>query len=274
VTQTAGGFAAATAVRALGGGRHEATIDPGWSTPRGANGGYLAAIVLRALAAEVGDEKAPRSLTCHFLAPPVIGDLEISVTTERAGRAVTTLSARATQGGETSVLAVAAFGVSLDSALDYADLAMPEVPAAEDVDVWPVHPKAPPIAHCMEARPVLGPTAFSGADEAVTGGWIRTRDPYPADAFAICQYTDAWVPAPFARLDGPTGAPTLDLTVHFRRPLPLAGVDPLAPVLLQVTSTTSADGYFEEDTAIWAPDGSLLAQSRQLALLRPRPARE
>lgn len=264
----ASSFDEATAVTALGDGRYAATIDPAWSTPRGPNGGYMAALVLRAMVAEVGPDKLPRSLTCHFLAPPT-GDLVIEVTTERAGRAVASLSARVLHDGVPCIVALAAFGVVLDTALDYADLPMPEVAPAAEVDALEPHPKMPPIAQQMELRPVLGPPAFSQADEALTGGWIRMRRPTQADAFAICQYTDAWVPAPFARLDGPVGAPTIDLTVHFRRALPLTDVDPFAPVLLEVRSTTSAEGYFEEDTAIWAADGTLLAQSRQLALLRP-----
>jgi acyl-CoA thioesterase len=146
---------------------------------------------------------------------------------------------------------------------------MPDVPAAEDIEPVPPHPKAPPLMKRLEARPVVGPQMFSGASEAVAGGWIRTDPPHPADAYAIAQYADAWAPAPWTRLQRPVGAPTLDLTIHFRRTLPWTGADPLAPVLLQVTSSTSAEGYFEEDATIWAPDGTLLAQSRQLALLRP-----
>lgn len=269
-SEHAAGFAEATAVTALGEGRHTAVVDPAWATPRGPNGGYLAALVLRAMLAELRDgAKAPRSLTCHFLRPPEAGPVDIAVTVEREGRAVSTLSARMTQDDAPCILAVGAFGVELDTALDYADLHMPDVPPADEVEPVADREDLPPIARRMEVRPVLGPPAFSGADVALTGGWIRTREPTPADAAAICQYADAWIPAPFARLDAPVGAPTIDLTVHFRRALPLAGADPLAPVLLQVASTTSAEGYFEEDTAIWAADGTLIAQSRQLALLRP-----
>ncbi|HEX6389208.1 MAG TPA: thioesterase family protein, partial [Solirubrobacteraceae bacterium] len=221
-----------------------------------------------ALAAEVGDEKVPRSLTCHYLRVPDVGPAAIAVTVERSGRAVSTLSARMTQDGEPCVLAIAAFGVALDSALDYADLPHPGVAPPNGAPAQ-VHPKAPPIAARFDGWPVVGPALFSEATDATTGGWIRTNPPTPADAFAIAQYTDAWLPAPWTRLPRPAMAPTIDLTIHFRRALPYAGADPLAPVLLQVSSTTSAEGYFEEDAAIWAPDGTLLAQSRQLALLRP-----
>ena len=38
-----------------------ACVDGGWSTPRGPNGGYIAAIMLRALAAAVDDPSARRA---------------------------------------------------------------------------------------------------------------------------------------------------------------------------------------------------------------------
>ena len=73
------------------------------------------------------------------------------------------------------------------------------------------------------------------------------------------------LPAP----DAPSAAPTIDLTVHFRAPEAVLALDPGAPVLARFTSSTSAGGFFEEDGAMWSPDGTLLAQSRQLALLFP-----
>src|SRR6266542_932964 len=76
-----------TAVRPLGDGRFETHLDTSWWVHRGPNGGYLAAIVLRALIEAVGDEqRSPRSLTVHYAAPPAQGALEIATVIERAGR--------------------------------------------------------------------------------------------------------------------------------------------------------------------------------------------
>jgi acyl-CoA thioesterase len=261
-------FDRGTAVTPLGGGRYSATIDPGWGVPRGPNGGYLAAIVMRALQAEVDDAaRAPRSLTCHYLRPPATGAVEVEVRVERDGRSMTSLSARLLQDGATCVLALAAFGLDLESALDYATVPMPEVPPAAEIEPWPYVEGMPPISARLDIRPALGGHPFAAGAEAIVGGWLGLAEPRPLDAALLCLYADGWLPAPYARLSAPVPAPTIDLTVHFRA-RPPAGVG-TEPVLVRAASLTSREGYFEEDAHIWAPDGTLLAQSRQLALLRP-----
>src|SRR5918996_3675775 len=99
-----------TAVRPLGDGRYESRLDRAWWVHRGPNGGDLAAIVLRALTEAVGDPtRSPRSLTVHYAAPPAEGALEIATVIERAGRSLTSCSARLTQDGKLIGLALAAF---------------------------------------------------------------------------------------------------------------------------------------------------------------------
>ena len=86
--------------------------------------------------------------------------------------------------------------------------------------------RVPPIARQFEVRPAVGAPPFTGADEAVTGGWLRFAEPRPLDAAALAMYADAWLPAPFPRLTAPAGAPTIDLTVHFRAPAATQAVAP------------------------------------------------
>jgi hypothetical protein len=63
-------FALDTAVTALGNHRYRASIDPAWRVER-PNGGYVAAILLRAVTTELADpERAPRSVTVHTCARP------------------------------------------------------------------------------------------------------------------------------------------------------------------------------------------------------------
>jgi acyl-CoA thioesterase len=266
---TTAAFAAATAVTADGDGRYAAVCDTAWSAPRGPNGGYLAAIVLRAMEAEVGDPaRHARSVTCHFLRPPADGPVEVLLAVERSGRSVTALTARLEQAGRLCVVAVAAFGTDFGGAADWATPA-PAAPPPQDVPPWSPGDHGPPIARRIETRPVFGAAPFGGGPEALTGGWLRLAEPAPCDAAALAFYADAWLPAPFARMTAPVAAPTIDLTVHFRAPGAVAAVGPEDHLLVRFRSTTSAGGFFEEDGELWRPDGTLLAQSRQLALLLP-----
>ena len=260
-------FAADTAVTPRGGGRYDATIDRGWWIQRGPNGGYLAAIVLRAICAEVDDpDRAPRSITLHYLRPPAEGPCEVEVAIERTGRGLTTASARLRQADQTCIVALVALAV-VRPGPSFDDHPAPEVPAPDDVprrDPLPGEPDIP-IRHRYDTRPAIGAPPFTRADEAVTGGWIRTFDDDPLDPILLAAITDAWVPAVFSRLELPTGVPTIDLTVHVRAlPRP---EDRWA--LVRFRTTMAAEGYLEEDGEVWSQDGRLLAQSRQLAVLVP-----
>src|SRR5680860_1311339 len=65
-------FDRATAVTPLGDGRFAGEVEDGWGAPPGPNGGYLAAIVTRALQHELapsGDRQL-RTLAVHYLRPP------------------------------------------------------------------------------------------------------------------------------------------------------------------------------------------------------------
>jgi acyl-CoA thioesterase len=262
-------FDRATAVAPLGDGAWGAGIDRGWFAGPGPNGGYLAAIVLRAMAAELDDAaREPRSLTCHYLRPPTAGPVRIDVTVERAGRATSTLTARLSQEGRQCVLGVAAFGVEVPAPAAYAS-SPPAVPGPEDVAPVDNSSSGLSIVSRFEARPAVGEEMFAGAGEAVTGGWLRFADERGTDAIALAMLADAWWPAPWVRLREPVAAPTIDLTVHFRAPRAADALAAGEPVLAVFRSTTAADGFFEEDGELWTRGGVLLAHSRQLALLIP-----
>jgi acyl-CoA thioesterase len=258
-------FARATAVEPLGDGAWRATCDGAWATQLGANGGYLAALILRAMAAELDDPaREARSLTCHYLRPPAEGELRLDVEVERSGRSLSTVTARLSQDGTLCVLAVAAFAIELDGALDYAAQA-PAASPPEDVERLPPVAQVPITAHFV-MRPTLGAPLYAGAADSVTGGWLRFADPQALDAPALAMYADAWWPSPLPRLTRPVTAPTVDLTVHFRAPAAAAAIAE-EPVLAIFRSSTAAHGFFEEDGELWSRDGVLLAHSRQLALL-------
>jgi acyl-CoA thioesterase len=261
-----------TAVRPTGGGRFTATMAESWWVHRGPNGGYHAAVVHRALSA-AGDHAspAPRAQNVHKPNPAGSGDVQIATELDRIGRSMTTCSARVEQDGRLIALALAAFSAPREG-IEFCDLVMPQVPGPQHYVARPIPPESPPIAHRWDTRWAIGHPPVPGAPRgarAVAGGWIRLPEGHEVDAFVAAAVTDAWVPPTFSRVEEPVFVPTVDLTVHFRAELPHPGLAADAFVLAAFRTTVAAGGFLEEDGEVWAPDGTLLAQSRQLATVLP-----
>ncbi|MGH2790474.1 MAG: acyl-CoA thioesterase [Actinomycetota bacterium] len=261
-----------TALEQSGEGTYLGATNADWWVERGPHGGYLAALLLRALKCTVDDERRPvRSLTVHYIAPPTHGPLEIRTRIERVGRSRVSASARLVQGGDTMAIALAAFSSAWD-AVEWAETSMPEVPAPSEVDELPAGTGlAPPFFDNFDARPAIGDWPFSGSKRALSGGWIRFTEPRRVDDIAIAALADAWMPSVFIRLARPIAVPTVDLTVHFRSSLPDKGAAPEDYHLALFRSETAADGFFVEDGEIWSQSGRLVAQARQLGVLMGRP---
>ena len=92
-------FATDTAVKRLGDRCFVAELDERWSSLVGIHGGYSAAVVVRAMEQAVNDPaRALRTFATQFAAAPRPGPVEVEVTVERAGRSMTTTSARLLRG--------------------------------------------------------------------------------------------------------------------------------------------------------------------------------
>lgn len=205
-------------------------------------------------------ERRPRSITLHYLRPGQVGPCEVAVTVERAGRGMTTATARFQQGGKDALIAVVTLGIDRDGpTIDHHP--MPTVPGPDELGPR----EGGPVMSFRERflwRPTFGPPMGELADEAITGGWLRFDDDEPIDDVVLLQVCDAWPPALFTVAEVPVGVPTLDLTVHFRhRPVLEPGW-----LLVRFRTTLVDGGYLEEDGEVWSEDGRLLAHSRQLAV--------
>jgi acyl-CoA thioesterase len=258
-----------TAARLVEAGLYETTISKDWWVVRGPHGGYLASILLRALIDTVDDaDRSPRSFTVHYAAAPEEGPAQIRTEVVRSGRSLSTLSARLIQGDKTVAVALAAFSTAW-SGFDYTDVTMPETLSPEEG--FPIHEAEgiPPFLKNFSMLATMGDTPFSGAEHAKLGGWFRLAEPQIADPVVVATLMDAWPPVVFPVATEPLVAPTVDLTIHFRSPLPIDGAAPDDYYLGVFWSHLARDGFFEEDGELWSKDGVLLAQCRQLALTIP-----
>ncbi|MAI26090.1 MAG: acyl-CoA thioesterase [Myxococcota bacterium] len=260
-------FSHDTHVEPLGPGLFRARIDTGWWVMRGPNGGYVAALLQRAAEEHVADPaRLPRSLTIHYLSPPTEGEAEISVTTERSGRTLSSLSIRMTQGDQVRALAVACLAEPRKG-LEINHITMPKAP---DPDSLSVGESFIPIHQRYDQRYIEGFHTDPDSDPVSVAAWIRLAETQELDYPLLAAYSDALRPSVFS-LDaereeiGPV--PTVDLTIHYRTDPAQIDLDPEAFVLAVCRSRLAKDGYVEEDGEIWSPCGTLLLQSRQLAVM-------
>jgi acyl-CoA thioesterase len=251
--------------------RFAAEVSPDWRAGRGPHGGYIAAMLLRALIETVADPaRTPRSLTIHYARAPKPGPVRIHTVLERVGRSLSTLSARIEQDGSTVALALAAFSVPW-SAPEIADLEMPDVAPAEPTREAGtlLQYGAPEFTKHIVLQPRLGALPFAGSEQPMEiGGWLGLSEPRAIDALSLAFFSDALFSPPFIRLTEPATSPTIDLTVHFRASLTLAAErDPDELCFTRFRTGLVHEGFFEEDGVIWAADGTVLVQSRQLAIM-------
>ncbi len=242
----------------------DSEIKPGWDIGGNANGGYLLAIAGRAMAETVG--RPPLTLTAHYLKPAPAGPCEVEVTTVRSGRRFATATA-ILRMGETEILRLlGTFGdqtpggpsVSFDGPVDlpsYEDSAAPPSP---------VEGPQPAMFERLRIKIRPGDAGFRSGQPSGQGemaGWFAFADEEPIDAIALLLASDAFPPAVF-NTDLPVAwVPTVELTVHIRA-VPAPG-----PLRCWFRTRFAHDGLLDEEGAIWDSTGTLVAQSRQLALM-------
>ncbi len=242
-------------------------VDPAWNIGANPNGGYLLAIAAQALGQATPDQPDPLSISAHYLRPGLAGQAcRIDTQVLRSGRTISTVRATLTQAGRPCLEVLAAMGHLGDSqtAVPVLTLPLPDLPPPEQCIGRSASAQGVTLSILDQLDIRLHP------DEAVPGavgrarvsGWIRFTDGRPPDALACLLMADAFPPAVFGLLGLVGWVPTIELTVHLRRrPAPgwLRG---------QFWAHDLSDGRVVEDGALWDANGLLVAQSRQLALVR------
>lgn len=262
-----------TAITQVGEGRFTATVADGWGVPNDGppNGGYLLAIVLRAMGA-CTDHPHVTTATAHFLRPGRPGPVEVEVDVAKVGRRLSTLTARLCQDDRVSMQVVGAFSdLSVDG--PSTNLRPPlDLPPPSDClgpeDAASLGYEMPGVAQRMDERLVRDDVGFAVGRPGRHGlmrGWGAFEDGRPMDSLGLAVLCDAFPPAVFNAGLPIAWAPTVELTLHVRHPGPLEG-----HLAGHFQSLWATNGVIEEDGIIETADGTPVALSRQL-LLAPRP---
>ncbi|MFI5657630.1 thioesterase family protein [Streptomyces sp. NPDC051684] len=257
-------------------GVYDIDLSAGWTIINALNGGYLLAVLGRALADALPHDD-PFTVSAHYLTASAPGPAVIRTDVARSGRTLST--------GQASLFQYAEDGSEVERIrviASYGDLdALPD-----DVRTSAEPPVMPPAEQCFGAGdapegapPVPGSSAISDRlhlklDPATLGwalgapsgkgemrAWFGLADGRDMDPLSLLLAVDALPPTAFEM--GLKGwVPTVELTVHVRcRPAP-------GPVRVSITTRNLAGGFLEEDAEVWDAKDRLVAQSRQLARVR------
>jgi acyl-CoA thioesterase len=247
-------------------GTFQVEISDRWSGMASVNGGFLMANCLKALDT-VLPFPDPITVSGLYLRPGNAGPTVITTELIRSGRTTAFGRASLFQGGKEALRVTAAFAnltaAPLNSAVtpDYTGITPPKLPDPSECERL-TGLGGITLGRRFEYRGTAQPGWLSGhpSGEPSAEFWMRFADGRPADTLTLPFITDA---APPAVLELGAGSTTIELTVHVRaRP---------APGWLACRSYTRfvTGGYHEEDFEVWDSAGTLVAQSRQLALIRP-----
>jgi hypothetical protein len=262
-----------TAVTRRAPGVYDIDLSAGWTIISAVNGGYLLAVLGRALA-DALPHSDPFTISAHYLTASQPGPAVIRTDTVRTGRTLSTGQASLFQydqeGREVERIRVLASYGDLDTLPDdVRTTARPPVFPPMDQCFGPQDAPAPvPGSSAIADRLMLklDPSTLGWALGAPSGkgemrSWFGLADGRDADPLSLLLAVDALPPTAFEiGLKG--WVPTVELTVHVRaRPAP-------GPLRVSITTRNLAGGFLEEDAEIWDSADRLVAQSRQLARAR------
>lgn len=247
---------------------YELTIPVSWGQGRTAYGGISAALCFQAAQNHIEDQRTPRSFHCNFIGPVTCGEpLKITSEILRTGKNVTQIVASVLQNDRVCVMAQICFGVSRGSILQKPDMTKHELTVPKKGNFLPQIPKLVPkfIQH-FELAVEKGSLALGKSDQPVLHGWSKLKHPPAKMTYAsLIAVMDAWPPTMYQMKRIPAPASTMSWDLEFISPIDnLNGEEWIASVN---EARHIENGYGHEESTFWAPDGSVLAYSRQVVAI-------
>lgn len=261
-----GRFEEATAVTRLGEGRYRADLDLGFGIGAGAatalNGGYLMAVLLRAVA-DSSPHPHPVVTSTSFLRVGRPGPAEVLVERRRTGRTASVSRATLVQDDAPIVDAQVTTG-TLDSAAEASwSAGMPRLPPVAECRHTELTERERGFVDRVDMR--FDPATLGWLDGRPLGrpamrAWLRLREGGEPDPFVLALAVDALPPVAL-NVASRGWSPTVELTWHMRA-VPAPGW-----LAVHGSGRLISDGWFDEEVEVWDSAGRLVAQSRQIARL-------
>lgn len=270
-----GDFAADTRVDGSSG-AYTATLSRDWEI-WGPNGGYLAAIALRAAGTETSLRR-PATFTCQFLSVADFGAVDLAVRTLREAKRAAAVAVSMSQKGRAILEALAWIIDDAAQGLEHDVTSMPAAPAPETLPSYEElqlegYPWFP-FWRNIETREIGRRDDRSVTGPPVWRAWLRYRpvatfdDPFVDAARAVVLLDTMSWPAACQMHTFPTPyvAPSLDVSVQFHRRAPLSEW-----LLCDTRAPLATGGLIGSQAQVWSADGQLVATGISQLFCRPNP---
>jgi acyl-Coa thioesterase superfamily protein/acyl-CoA thioesterase superfamily protein len=255
-------FEAASRVRATDDGRFRVDVPDGWQQGRGAFGGLVLAMLLRAMEESEADRaRAARTLVGDLAGPLLPGEAFIAVDVLRRGSNQTNLRAELRQNEGVVAFASAVLSAARPDAISGFRSRIHPPPLPGTAIPIEAAPGAPVFARHFDYR-VTGPLPWAGGSEPVVAGWVSFREPLRAiDAAALVALLDAHWPASFSVMNARRPMATVSFTAEILcDPVTL---DPRAPLFYQARTVCENAGFQLEFRELHDARGGLVAANQQ-----------
>jgi acyl-CoA thioesterase len=260
-----GAFQTDTELAAGDNGRFDGVLSKDWDI-LGPNGGYMAALVLRACGQAAPPDHRPLSLSCQYLDRAAAGPVVIALDVEKSGREAWSFSATMRQG-DRLVLKAQVWTGNMAEGPESVDWTLPDAPAPEDLR--PLDPGGSGFLRNFDTRSVT-PVGRADPRGSVYEAWIRYPD-FAGDGDGVLEQARAlpWIDAApwmaHRRGEGELDyyPSSLDLSVWFHQPS--NGAEWL---FAQSVIGHAGRGVLSGHVRMWTREGRLVASGASNLLCR------
>lgn len=240
-----------------------------WQQGRTLFGGLLSALAVQAMRDVCGADWPLRALQTSFVGPVAPGGFEVNVTLLRQGKNVRQVQAHIGQVNEqgdlvTAGVLLAVFGGGRTSTLPELEMVQPLVAKTVDESVQlPFIPGiTPSFTQHLEFRLAEGGFPFMGMDSWLSRTFIRLKEVDGVDNELLSVILADAGPTPaLAQLKGFAPASSVSWALELR---PVPEASSAGHWRMDKDALVVAEGYVNERTALWTPDGRLAGLGYQV----------
>jgi acyl-CoA thioesterase len=239
-------------------------ISPNWSINGTPNGGYLMALLTKAMLQHSQKQSTP-ILTANYLSRCVPGEIDLEIEPIGQSNQFVRFQTRLFQNGKENVRMMGTFADNPpECSITRYETSAPIIARLDDCIPIPAMPRYT-LYDQLEVR--LDPKCAGWMqgmliDTSELKGWIRFRDNRPIDVLSVVLIADSFPPPVFASQGAVAWVPTIELSIHIRN-------QPQTKWLkCQFRTRFITCGLLESDGEIWDESENLIAISRQIAQFR------